>query len=104
MTVEANSRPPIHQRNDGIDFRRVAIQVELFQAVMNLTPPAIPSPARFLARDRGARPNPRPDRRSRWDVCAESRLVPWDRSLLPNITSRHVPCAGRVRLLLVRLL
>ena len=27
MTVEANSRPPIHQRNDGIGFRAVAIGV-----------------------------------------------------------------------------
>ena len=25
MTVEANSKPPIHQRNDGIDFRAIAI-------------------------------------------------------------------------------
>lgn len=25
MTVEANSRPPIHQRNDGIGFRAVGM-------------------------------------------------------------------------------
>src|SRR5579864_210926 len=98
MTVEANSRPPIHQRSDGIGFGAVAIDKRLS---VNLTASGTIARARCadaarkgvrsyttipctIIEDCSATPglaatkNPDPDRSLHWDVFLESTPEPSD--------------------------